>query len=416
MSVDKYDPSIVDGKIARLSVSQLGRFNPNEYGGCQAKWFYKYIHKIPDPPKAAQSFGIDGHKRFEDFYSTPGLDIFKHFLPHDRAALGLLPKPADDVKPEVQLTKLELLRIPFQGSKDLLQVTDTEVKVFDYKYQKQIREFKEPNAQVWGYLQDEVLKYERDFYSFTHVHISSDLTKTPKAKAFTKRFAAREVERNWLQYGTLVKEMQDVAAEPDINKVPVNEKACFAYGPCPYLAICHKNNKKEQELMSFLDTLSSITKEESSAVKIPEVPGILPPDAPVETKPGVPLGEDLPEARVTAPEGPVEVVTFEKPKRGRPAGSKNRDAMPTAPSPQSVFEPQPSVPLVECAPVARTTFKEADRIKVRHTLKIGLPNYSSAEVSLEIETEGGLTSFKDLSDKVRSAVAEEAKRYAPEKK
>lgn len=451
-----FSPSVVDGKLVRCSVSQLSTFDHNAHGGCKRKYKYKYGLKIPDPPKVAQQVGVDGHKRWENFYLGQPIIL----TDQDIAAKPFLPQPGPNVLPEVKLEHLSLIRIPFQGSMDLVVEGQKLIEIIDFKYQSTVKPYTGPTAQTWGYLQEAALRYPNDeLFQFNYVYISKKKPKAVKADPYGKKFdfqsfERREIERNWQLRGALVKEMQDVLDEPDVHKVDCNTLACYAYGPCPYLGICTKN--KDKDIMSFLDTLNSITAEESAAVKIPEVPGILPPDAPVETKPATALppptnaleaAADVAFAKAVAPvalaDAPPEAT---KRGRGRPKGSHNKtpDERPTAPSPPTfnekiterpeppkvevtTFLPQPTKALTPEAfaekflepetgyaafPPVRETFKQAtDRIKVRHSLKIGLPNYSSAEVSLELETDGSLTSFKELSDKVRAAVAAEAKLY-----
>src|SRR5262245_11451674 len=111
----KYLPSMIDGRIVRLSVSQLSRFDTRENGGCKRKWWFRYVGKIPDPPTVSQEFGIAGHKRFETYFNGGAVVWFDCDVP----ALELVPKPGTP-KPEVQLEKLSCLRIPFQGSIDLV--------------------------------------------------------------------------------------------------------------------------------------------------------------------------------------------------------------------------------------------------------------------------------------------------------
>lgn len=258
----KYSASMVDGKIVRLSVSQLSRFDTREKGGCPRKWYYRYVSKIPDPPRKAQQEGIDGHKRWENYYKGQAVVWMDMDLP----AVAEMPKPGPGVQSEVSLDKLTCLRIPFQGSIDLVEGTNT---AYDFKYQSRIKVYQEPTAQLWGYLEELKARDEAksEFYHFKHVYIS----KSPpyKVKIVSQSFSPREVERNWLSYGSLVKEMQDVAAEPDVEKVPCNTGACYAYGPCAYLSICSRGRKIETD-MGFMDELKAL-RSETAAVSLPEV-------------------------------------------------------------------------------------------------------------------------------------------------
>lgn len=372
----KYSPSMVDGRIARLSVSQLSRFNVNEHGGCKRKWWFKYVGKIPDPPSAGMSFGIDGHKRFEAYYN--GQPVV--WLDCDLPALSLLPEASEGAKPEVELKKLSLLSVPFQGSMDLVLGRD----VYDYKYQSQIRVYAEPTAQLWGYLEE--IRRGDDTggrLSFHHVYIQR---KAPyKAKKVTQTFEPREVERNWLQYGSLVKEMQDCSAEKEADKVEANTKACYAYGPCPYISMCNRNPvtaKDEIEIMSFLDDLAA-AKKEMAAVPIPEVAApskALPPDSPA------------PDAVPTAP-----APTPPKAKRGRPVKAT------AAVEDREIPDGRPST-----GPVVPTT--STVKLKtLRLGLTIGLPEYSSAHVFVEME--GGTE--EQMSEEAHAMITRRLEKIIP---
>jgi len=80
-------------KVPRYSASQLKNYDP-EAGGCNRKWFFKSIMKLPDPVKASAQLGTDMHARLEAYFrhGTP--------LPDDKpgkiAASGvhLLPSTA----------------------------------------------------------------------------------------------------------------------------------------------------------------------------------------------------------------------------------------------------------------------------------------------------------------------------------
>jgi hypothetical protein len=366
---------MVDGKIARLSVSQLSRFDTREKGGCQRKWWYKYIGRIPDPLGPGQQFGIDGHKRFEDYYN--GQPVV--WLDCDIPALSELPKPGPDVRPEVALERLTCLRIPFQGSMDLVVGNE----VYDYKYQSKIRVYSEPTAQLWGYLEELRLRNDSSGrLSFSHVYISKSAPY--RAKKVTQSFEPREVERNWATYGSLIKEMVDVAAEKDVDKVEANKSACYAYGPCPYLGICNRNPVVEEEFMGFFEDLEKAKLEQAmgqAVVKLPEIKA-LPPDAPP------------PDAVPTAPTPPVAAIPAPTPKkRGRPkkltltdVPANDNAVNPGALTASSAANPEPTPPDEHRAraypppPILDTRIKT-----LRLGLKVGMPDYGSVNAEVEVE-------------------------------
>ncbi len=392
--MNHYSPSMKDGKIVRLSVSQLSRFDTRERGGCQRKWYFRYVSKIPDPPKAAQQEGIDGHKRFESYFNGQAVV----WLDCDVPALQHLPAPGPDVKSEVGLERLTCLRIPFQGSMDLVHGRD----VYDYKYQSQIRVYQEPTAQLWGYLEEVRLRDNAGGgrLGFHHVYISK---RAPfRAEKVSQYFEPREVERNWGMYGSMIQEMHDVAAEPDVEKVPFNRGACYAYGPCPYLSICNRNTPLEakDELMGFLDEIEA-AKKQMAAVQLPEVKAsildvatmvqqsaALRMEINAQTLKALPPDAPPPDAVPTAPEAtlspPGPAPEAPKAKRGRP--SKAEIAARNAAVLEEVPDGRPKVLLsTDPKPTPPILDKVAPQLKsLRLGLTIGLPEYSSAHAFVEM--------------------------------
>ncbi len=364
--MNKYSPSMIDGKIVRLSVSQLSQFDTREKGGCKRKWAFNKVHKIPWPTGPGQQDGIDGHKRFEDYYN--GQPVV--FLDSDIPALAELPKPGPDVKPEVELTHLTLLRTPFQGAMDLVEGTSD---IYDYKFQSKIRVYSEPTAQLWGYLEELRLRNNAGGrLSFHHVYIQK--TAPYRAKKVTQTFEPREVERNWATYGSLIKEMQDVAAEKNVDKVEANKSACYAYGPCPYLGICNRNPLEED--LSFLDDLEKAKTgmmADKAVVNLPEIKA-LPPDAPA------------PDAIPTAPSPPSNPAPTPK-KRGRPSKAEveaRKSAVAEARheasgNPDDVGGwSRPPPPILDTPTVPKLK-------SMRFGLSIGMPEFSSIQASAEVE-------------------------------
>lgn len=411
----KYSASMVDGKIVRLSVSQLSRFDTREKGGCPRKWYYRYVSKIPDPPRKAQQEGIDGHKRWENYYKGQAVVWMDMDLP----AVAEMPKPGPGVQSEVSLDKLTCLRIPFQGSIDLVEGPN---KAYDFKYQSRIKVYQEPTAQLWGYLEELKARDEAksEFYHFKHVYIS----KSPpyKVKIVSQSFSSREVERNWLSYGSLVKAMQDVAAEPDVEKVPCNTGACYAYGPCAYLSICSRGRKIETD-MGFMDELKAL-RSETAAVSLPEVRAEIESSVVEESKSAqftdvVSAQHTLPgpDYRALPPDAPradaVPEPAPEKPKKQRKLKVKDAATSdtvtqinshgPATPEPVKggVVVPGPSGNQGQAT--IGTTGETMDEIpdsspswapKVSATtkfkglrlgIKLGMPEYSSIEAAVEME-------------------------------
>lgn len=283
MSLEKYRPVLdTTGKLVRLSVSQLSRFDHKSHGGCQRKWWFKYIGKIPDPPEAPDDpklVGKQAHKRLEDYFvgkEVPGGRVHdtSQLSPMELPALRELPPPGPDVFPEVDLDHLRLGGLEFQGAMDLLDINT--YTVYDYKFQSSPRAFKEPTVQMWGYLEEMRIRFDLKTIPLKFRFIGVDKNPPHKAKVSPFDKSCQEVADAWGSYEPMVKEMQAVSQCSTQYEVPFNDKACYAFGvkySCPYLGICDKADKEsEKVIVSFLDDL----KEAKST--IPYVNGVLPED------------------------------------------------------------------------------------------------------------------------------------------
>jgi hypothetical protein len=225
-------------------------------------------------------------------------------------ALKQLPPKSEKVAVEEPLLLLDLAGVPFQGSMDLVHV-DTTVEVFDYKFWATPKTVPEPTIQTWGYLEEVRRRFlsHRQF-SFTFLVVGK---KSPhKVVPSRFQFGAKEIEERWQGFGTIVEDMKVAASKETAEQVGCNPGSCFKFGPCPYMSICKKNSQQEEIIMGFLDTLKEL-KDAKAAVSLPDVAGVLPPDAPPQEKPTAPEVAPVP----TTVEG--EVV-----RRGRKPGSKNK--------------------------------------------------------------------------------------------
>lgn len=113
-------PAVKDGKLVSLSVSSIEKFDDTSRFGCQRKWWFRYVKRLPEPQAAAAERGQDCHERIEN-YITSGVNglgkdelrMIQYIKPYVQLA---------GVEVEVELTKdkLKACGIPFIGYIDLL--------------------------------------------------------------------------------------------------------------------------------------------------------------------------------------------------------------------------------------------------------------------------------------------------------
>lgn len=347
------DRPVVNGQLVRSSVSQMSTFSA-ELGGCARKWWYQYVARLPrgeDTP--AILYGKEAHSELEDFWKSSRTGK----APDRVAAVVELLGRNIQGEYESPLRHLSLAGVPFKGSIDLTKGP----YVYDYKFQGKFRSL-EFGPQAYGYLEEVRLRRpDLVLLSFNHIHV---LAKAPFTAKFGESLSleAGKVAEKWQSYAPLMEEMKAVAGLKE-NEVWCNTGACFAYGrPCPYASVCNRgavSNRITEETnnMSFLNELLA-AKNEVHAV---------------------------------APEA-IEV----------------RALPPDAPAPDIVPDPTPT------PPSARTTAKKtkttATRIKsIRLGLKVGMPEYSSVEASVEVEG----TDEESMADEAKKALMRRLEALVP---
>lgn len=334
--IDLDDRAVVNGVLVRSSVSQMQTFSA-EMGGCARKWWYQYVARLPrGEDTEAIIYGKEAHAELADFWNT---DRSGHVPDRVAPVVALLGRQMQG-EYESPLRHLSLAGIPFKGAIDLTKGP----YVYDYKFQGKYRRL-DFEAQAYGYL-EEVRRRRPDLtlLSFSYIHV---LSKPPYTARFSDSLTleARAVEAKWQEYVPLMEEMKATASLKE-NEVWCNTGACYAYGrPCPYAAVCNKGAStervtKETNNMSFLNELLA-AKNEVHAVSV--VGGANVDPTPYRA-----------EVRALPPDAPASDIV--------------PDPTPTPPSARKKAKPS------------------ATRIKsIRLGLKVGMPEYSSVEASVEVE-------------------------------
>lgn len=280
----KYAPVIDhNGKLVRLSVSQISRFQ-----SCQRKWWYRYVGGLPEPESPAANVGKDGHKRLETYfkgepqedgttrYSRSGLS------PMEIPALSYLPAPGPDVFPEVELTHLKLAGVAFAGSADLVDTNG--YIVYDYKFQSSPRPFKEPTVQMWGYLEEMRIRFDLKTTPLRFRFIGINKKPPHGVKVSPFDVTCSQVAEAWKAYEPVVESMHLAAEKKHAQEVSASPAACYEYGRCPYFDVCEKNDTELSKIILGGDSMSFLDELETAKKEIPHVPGVLeakvmPPDA-----------------------------------------------------------------------------------------------------------------------------------------
>jgi hypothetical protein len=309
-----------------LSVSQVQTFDPSTYGGCNRKWYFGYVLKIPSPQTQSQKTGEDGHKRIEHYLKT-GEDVLgileragKHFMPAPKVRL-LLEHPIHGGKGLL----LTAGGVPFKGYIDVVNEDETymddegvihdddnRIEIIDWKFLSNLQYAKSgkdliDSTQMIGYAEWARRNYEHRGYS-AGVRLSHGTFQTVGARGARKSTVALDwgrVQEEWEKIEPVVASLKIAAEATRVEDVDPNYAACDAYKGCPHRSICPRS--AEAKLFSILghhkgkggtsmgvSLLSKFKRPPATAevatevkkLKAEEAAAINPPDAPKSEPPG----------------------------------------------------------------------------------------------------------------------------------
>jgi hypothetical protein len=291
--------AIVGRKIIHSSVSSIKKFDPR-YDGCQRRWFYQYREGKKEDKTAAQTGGSKYGKQLEDYLKTgvdkmqPVLLAVKHYFPKPGPDLEVEQELGSDIGRAIalrtllvqsQLTDtreaeaeikrcagLVLAGVPITGAPDVRhrrgEYIDESgqlrreapgmrvVSIDDLKTTKRINDHTTRGGKLlqgWALTAEEVVAdtqmvgygvHASDLYpDTTHVRLAHNYAQTENGFCGARRMGLVTVEylrRRWDEHDApVMREMIDVAAEEDAQKVPFNTKACKSFGrDCPHLSYC----------------------------------------------------------------------------------------------------------------------------------------------------------------------------------
>lgn len=254
---DDHKPSVVDGKLVKVSVSALKTFGhlPEEpvqsKEGCNLKWWFEKVAGFKPPDTTATGIGTEVHRQIEH-YLTTGEDVLG---PIARSGKPFFPEPKKQLIEHAFKTDVD--GVSFEGFIDRVGLYEDQnlIEADDWKTSGNIRDERYiygpdeltstmhgHGVQLIGYakaLRDEFPWVRR----FRLRHVSMQ-TKGPRdAKEIVATPTLTKVETEWETVTHRVaRGMKPLAAEKDPRKVPKNLandlSACKAFGGCPHLLRC----------------------------------------------------------------------------------------------------------------------------------------------------------------------------------
>jgi hypothetical protein len=462
--------AVENGVLKYTSVSALAMFNPAEYGGCNRRWYLRYVDGRKEEKSKARDLGDDVHEQLKHYLRT-GEDVLGK---EARAGMRFIPTPGSDLLVEEEFEELlgkpfAIAGVPLVGYIDVInprgewldndgklqQDPPNTIEVIDWKTTSNLANAKHASElikttqmSVYGALVVEGVT------GTEWVRLSHGVFGTRKREARKESTRAGLTELAEQRYITerLVGEMKHVAAETDYKKVNPNWEACDAWRGCPHKALCPRvDATRKEQIMSLLSKIKKTNPTPvAAAVEPPPAPPALESSedkakrleaeiAALRAKADAlaPITTPITETRVghnlkvgdTMPSDGAKIVA--EPKRGEYIVEKAQPdlaglaAREAAPSPAPVEEKPKrarrmkiadvSTPAVEVPAADGETTITVRRATVRHSFTVNLGNYQSARAEVELEADVSGADIEKavghLGERVKHALTKELEEY-----
>lgn len=256
--------AVVNHELVNLSVTQIGKFDPREEGGCNRRWWREYVLRDRPEQTAAQTRGDDFHRSIEHYLKTGNAGMLPQRVLMNR---HLLPRPGDDLLVEWKFgpgeaLELAIAGVPLNGKIDLLHNRGRVVRadgsthdedggrlvaeVVDWKTTSKIASYAKPADKLPELAQMAVYAViaKQVYPHVDRVRLSHGYFQTAGPRDADKRsviVTLDTVNSSWQRVEAVARSMRDVAREREFLKVEPNFEACTAFKGCPYRAHCPRS-------------------------------------------------------------------------------------------------------------------------------------------------------------------------------
>lgn len=348
-----------------LSASQVSTFGTEDFGGttagCQRKHAFKYFGKVPDPAGESAISGKRIHSFLERWFRDgqfpvgDGVEARAAIVMAKHMAKQGVQYPQARVEEPFQI---ELEGIRWRGIRDLVYHDGGTLVVHDHKTTAGLQWAKteeELRSDVQSVLYARVAFEESDVVDLQWLYGTREKNKKKKPQVQQTRFNITfdEVQAALPPIIAAGKRVLELYKEqPNPADLKPNLAICGAYGKCPYREICPlsplqraqatiiQERIKEEKKMGFRDRKNAVgvATEPVQQAEVAPRPSmrdklgfgdsITPPAfarAPADT-----TAAGLTAAAAVSDESSLAAAALDKPKRGRPAGVKNKAKDKTA--------------------------------------------------------------------------------------
>lgn len=294
-----YGPAVKDGQLQFVSPSSIRTFSDPKFG-CQRRWWFRYVLRIPDPPTELQALGDHYHREIKRYVETGDVG---QLSPVTLPARDYLPPGFENVPgwvgTEIPIDgELTLDGIPVVGSIDILQRGEQPM-VLDWKFTN--RNLKKIEVDLMEGVQMPAygMAVGTDVVVLRHVYIS--MREPGKHHPVTQVVTRQELQRRWADVVPVTALMRDVARVTDPVTIQPNYAACKR---CPYTGRCPRepggvleaafgrSPGPKGERVSLLDKIpkyAQVTPPANGQATL----SIVPPDVPAPAKTAEPLPAEV---------------------------------------------------------------------------------------------------------------------------
>ena len=287
---DPYLGHAVENGLVRFgSVSSLEKADTRS-GGCQRKWWYRYVYGLKEPDTEAKALGIALHNDIKEHLTT-GNRLLPALV---MSGLHMVPDPGPDLLVEQPLHRvadngrirsiLNADGVPLvgfvdcahdrginKGCDDITELHDPPgtLEVIDWKRKSdgtKLEYFMQPgelikSIQMSGYGFALGTANNREHIRLSHGYFPA---KGRKPFKVTKLHVLQDCANSWEYSNGLMRVVKDIAKETNPEKVPGNTFACASYGGCMHREYCsaYRHNstagifgEKDDKPMGLLSTL-----------------------------------------------------------------------------------------------------------------------------------------------------------------
>ncbi len=350
--------------IDHLSPTQIESFMPSTPFGCGTRWWFD--RRMPKaPPDRNLILGSAVHATLEAFLKGGPQGALHELVIQAPGALEFLLKLRKRIAfVEFNIKDFKIAGVPVWGRVDWAANPD---EIGDHKTTSIIAKYAKTEGEIKNSVQMNVYAAALADGLGHDIRLTQDFYQTKGARKFlpvsvltTKPFIAERVCTIEATVEQMVK--ADAALKPDDVEGDVSK--CYIGFGCPHRAYC-PHTKKEMTMVSLLDMFK--TPQIVPITPIDEVAQVLPPDAP---KSDPKLASQRPkEVEVDHDDDPE---TAPKKLPGRPPGARNK-------------------PKTENPALTQAAAVQVERITIRHSVRVAVPNSYGSSNGVEVEATGFVT-------------------------